>query len=198
MYFYLFILACVYNQTLDTPQERIMYRKLKAMNHYHRRFGVHAILHKRLQERRARVTDGLLQKPVYFNKCIFTEGGVKCGERAIPASKLCRKHIIEDKKQVLFRVCGIERSNIECKEPIANIFENSTCVLHMSIPAKRIYVHKKYQDSDDEDMPMAKSEIKHERSEMKQEIVELDDIQMDGVVSAETTIDPTQRYDTSG
>lgn len=191
--------SCIYNQPLETPQERIQYSKLKAMNHYHKKTGVHAILQKRLQERRAKITDGLLQKPQYFNKCIFTEGGVKCGERALPAAKHCRKHIIEDKKQVLFRICGIERSNVVCQEIVPNIFENATCVLHMGMPPKRTYIHKKYQSDTDEDEE--KGKIKTEMAIdpiVKEEIIELSDIKMDVVesIEAEVEIDPTQHYDT--
>lgn len=190
--------SCIYNQPLDTPQERIMYAKLKAMNHYHRKVGVHAILHKRLQERRVKITDGLLQKPLYFNKCIFTEGGVKCGERSLPAAKHCRKHITEDKRQVLFRTCGIDRSNVVCQEPVPNIFENATCVLHMGMPPKRTYVHKKYQSDTDEETD-DKIKVKEEMdSSVKEEIVELEEIQMDAVqsVATEVVIDPAQHYDT--
>lgn len=28
-------------------------------------------------------------------KCIYTEGGVKCGLKTLPSSKYCRKHILE-------------------------------------------------------------------------------------------------------
>lgn len=84
-------------------------------------------------------------------RCIFTEGGVKCGDRIIPASKYCRKHILEDKKQVLFRACNIEKAGVICKEPVPGIFEDTTCTLHIQLPPQRNYAQKKYEsDTDDE------------------------------------------------
>ena len=65
------------------------------MNNYHKRNGVEAILYKKWLDRRAQATDGPAQKPPSIPKCIFTEGGVKCGERTIPSSKYCRKHILK-------------------------------------------------------------------------------------------------------
>lgn len=35
------------------------------------------------------------QKPPNMSKCVFTEGGVKCGERTLPSAKYCRKHILK-------------------------------------------------------------------------------------------------------
>lgn len=87
-------------------------------------------------------------------RCIFTEGGVKCGDRIIPASKYCRKHILEDKKQVLFRACNIEKAGVICKEPVPTIFEDTTCTLHIQLPPQRNYAQKKYEsDTEDETTP---------------------------------------------
>lgn len=36
-----------------------------------------------------------IQKPPNISKCVFTEGGVKCGERTLPSAKHCRKHILK-------------------------------------------------------------------------------------------------------
>lgn len=145
-----------------------MYSKLKALTHHHRKIGVHAILAKKLHEKRAKITDGMQQKLPFYNKCVFTEGGVKCGDRVLPATKYCRKHILEDKKQVLFRACGIEKSNIICQEPVPNVFEHSTCVLHINLPTQRLYIHKKYESTDDEDEQPLK---KLRKKEVKNEIV---------------------------
>lgn len=98
--------------------------------------------------------DGVLpapSKPSFHARCVFTEGGVKCGDRIIPLSKYCRKHILEDKKQVLFRACNIERAGVKCKESVPGIFEDTTCTLHIQLPPQRNYAQKKYEsDSDDE------------------------------------------------
>lgn len=101
--------------------------------------------------------DGALpapSKPSFHARCVFTEGGVKCGDRIIPLSKYCRKHILEDKKQVLFRACNIEKAGVKCKEPVPGIFEDTTCTLHIQLPPQRNYAQKKYEsDSDDETEP---------------------------------------------
>lgn len=97
--------------------------------------------------------DGTLQVPPktsFHTRCIFTEGGVKCGERIIPCSKFCRKHILEDRKQVLFQACNIEKAGVICKEPVPSIFEDATCILHVQLPPQRNYAKKKYESDSDE------------------------------------------------
>ncbi|EDW98237.2 KAT8 regulatory NSL complex subunit 2 isoform X1 [Drosophila yakuba] len=135
----------IHDQLKDTPHERKLYEQLKALNSYHRRQGVEAVLYKKLKEKRAR--DTLYASKSSSNpKCVFTEGGVKCGERTLPCCKHCRKHILEDKRQVLFRACGVERSGVVCQEPVASILEDSSCVLHLTVaPAKRQYIQKFYE-----------------------------------------------------
>lgn len=92
-------------------------------------------------------------KPSFHSRCIFTEGGVKCGDRIIPCSKYCRKHILEDRKQVLFRACNTEKAGVLCKESVPGIFEDTTCTLHIQLPPQRNYTQKKYEsDTDDETM----------------------------------------------
>lgn len=104
-------------------------------------------------------------------RCIFTEGGVKCGDRIIPSSKYCRKHILEDKRQVLFRACSIEKAGVICKEPVPGIFEDSTCTLHIQLPPQRNYAQKKYEsDTDDETMsePSLSNIKKEETNDLEQ------------------------------
>lgn len=100
-----------------------------------------AILHKKYIEKRARATRGLQKLPTH-SKCMFTEGGVKCGEQTLPCCKFCRKHILVDKKQILFQACNVEKSGVTCKEPIANIFENPTCFLHIELRTQANYTMK--------------------------------------------------------
>uniref|UniRef100_A0A182PHR8 KAT8 regulatory NSL complex subunit 2 n=1 Tax=Anopheles epiroticus TaxID=199890 RepID=A0A182PHR8_9DIPT len=135
----------IYDQVKQTPRERTLYEKLKGLNRYHRKHGVEAILQRKYLEKRAKATEGLQQKPPSLPKCAYTEGGVKCGERTLPCCKHCRKHILEDKKQVLFRACGIEKSGVVCQEPLAGLFENLTCPLHMELPAQRSFNKRKYE-----------------------------------------------------
>ncbi|XP_017076326.2 KAT8 regulatory NSL complex subunit 2 isoform X1 [Drosophila eugracilis] len=145
------IYCSIHDQLKDTPHERKLYEQLKALNSYHRRQGMEAVLYKKLKEKRAR--DTLYASKSSSNpKCVFTEGGVKCGERTLPCCKHCRKHILEDKRQVLFRACGVERSGVVCQEPVASILEDSNCVLHLTVaPAKRQYIQKKCESETEED-----------------------------------------------
>ncbi|XP_017110227.2 KAT8 regulatory NSL complex subunit 2 isoform X1 [Drosophila bipectinata] len=135
----------IHDQLKETPRERKLYEQLKALNSYHRRQGVESVLYKKQKEKRAK--DTLFSSKSSSNpKCVFTEGGVKCGERTLPCCKHCRKHILEDKRQVLFRACGVERSGVVCQEPVASILEDSSCVLHLAVPpAKRQYIQKFYE-----------------------------------------------------
>lgn len=144
-------LCSIHEQQKRSPGERNLYDKLKALNHYHRRHGIEAVLHRKFKEKRSKATDNNAPKSLPFVKCIFTEGGVKCGERAMPSCKYCRKHILEDKKQILFRACGVEKNGVVCQEPVPNIFEDATCVLHISIPNKKQYIQKKYESETEED-----------------------------------------------
>lgn len=141
----------IHDQVKDSPKERKMYEKLKALNHYHRKYGMEAILHRKYLEKRAKATEGLHQKVPSYPKCAFTEGGVKCGDRTLPCCKFCRKHILEDKKQVLFKICGVEKSGVVCQEPLANLFEDSTCYLHVELPAQKTFTKKKYESESDGD-----------------------------------------------
>lgn len=152
----------IHDQIKDSPKERKLYEKLKALNHYHKKYGMEAILHRKYLEKRAKATEGLHQKVPSHPKCAYTEGGVKCGERTLPCCKYCRKHILEDKKQVLFKSCGVEKSGVICQEPLANLFEDSTCYLHVELPAQKIFTKKKYEsesEGEEEVQPDVKSEV---------------------------------------
>lgn len=152
----------IHDQVKDSPKERKLYEKLKALNHYHRKYGMDAILHRKYLEKRAKATEGLHQKVPSHPKCAFTEGGVKCGERTLPCCKFCRKHILEDKKQVLFKSCGVEKSGVVCQEPLANIFEDSTCYLHVELPAQKTFTKKKYESESEGEEDLHPPEIKQE------------------------------------
>lgn len=65
------------------------------------------------------------------------------------------------KKQVLFRACGVEKSGIVCQEPVPNIFEDSTCVLHINLPQQRTYMQKKFEsETEEEEEEIVKKEVK--------------------------------------
>ncbi|KAJ9579647.1 hypothetical protein L9F63_004726 [Diploptera punctata] len=127
-------LSSIHNQARDSVREQKLYEKLQSLNHYHKRSGAEAVLHKKALEKRAQATEGLNIRPAPTAKCIFTEGGVKCGEKTLPVAKHCLKHILEDSHQVLFRPCGCRRADFICREPVPNILEGASCVYHTNLP----------------------------------------------------------------
>uniref|UniRef100_A0A1B6KQF4 KAT8 regulatory NSL complex subunit 2 n=1 Tax=Graphocephala atropunctata TaxID=36148 RepID=A0A1B6KQF4_9HEMI len=129
-------LCSIHDQEKSTPKEQKLYQKLKALNHFHKYYGAEAVLHKKALDRRAQVTEGTVPRTSHKGKCSFTEGGVKCGVKTLPVTKFCRKHILQDTQQVLFRACGFKRDDHTCKEPTLNVFENATCVYHITLPTQ--------------------------------------------------------------
>lgn len=107
-------------------------------------------------------------KPSFHSRCIFTEGGVKCGDRIIPCSKFCRKHILEDRKQVLFRACNTEKAGVLCKESVPGIFEDTTCTLHIQLPPQRNYTQKKYESDTDDETTSVKSPLNIKKEEVNE------------------------------
>lgn len=60
--------------------------------------------------------------------------------------------IFKDANQILFRACGKITGDVECTTPIAAIFEDSTCQLHMDIPHLKSYNQvRKDSESDMDD-----------------------------------------------
>lgn len=179
----------IYDQYRDSPKERKLYSKLKAMNHYHqRKHGVEAVLYKKFLEKRQQSEQSLANIPAAAQqknipKCFFSDG-VKCLERPLPQNKYCRKHIMEDKKQILFKACGIEKSGIVCKDPIASIFEDSSCVLHTTLyQMPRTYVKRKYESETEEDALELK-DIKLEKYEDEKKTIKVEAILDNGVECA--------------
>ena len=165
-------LSSIHDQLKDSPKERKLYKNLKAMSHYHRRYGVENVLYRKFLEKRQKQNlepATLMAAPTIpqqknIPKCIFSEGGVKCNERSIPCCKFCRKHIMEDKKQILFKACGVEKSGIVCQESVVNIFEDSSCVLHTTLPSPKTYVKRKYESETEEEEETV-SKVKKEELE---------------------------------
>lgn len=164
---------------------------MKALNKYHKRNGIEAILYKKFKEKRQRSRDGTLHgppKPSFQTRCIFTEGGVKCGEKVIPCSKHCRKHILEDKKQVLFRACDVEKGGVVCQEPVTDIFEGATCVLHIQLPPQRSYSLRKYESESEDDTELSKAAAAIANDASTSELIEIKS-EPSGATSFATPID---------
>lgn len=195
-------LSSIHDQAKDSPKERKLYKNLKALNHYHKRYGTESLLHRQFLEKRRKQTEPtLMAAPIVpqqknVPKCIFSEGGVKCNERLIPCSRYCRKHIMEDKKQILFKACGVEKSGIVCPDSVAAVFEeNAACVLHTTLPSPRTYVKRKYEseteEEDEGDQAIKMEELEDveeiETNEVTSEFIMDDEIDM----KDEGKIEPT-------
>lgn len=142
------------NQIRDNPKEQRLFKKLKAYNSYHKVHGIEAILSKRLKELRSKVSEGSLPRTQNYIKCLYTEGGVKCGEKSLPLARHCRKHILEDPNQILFRSCGRVRADVECKTPVEAIFDDATCRLHVDIPTIKSYSQTRKDSESDFEEPI--------------------------------------------
>lgn len=154
-------LSSIHDQAKESPKERRLYNNLKSMNHYHKRYGTEALLHKQFVEKRQRLLEpAVMAAPILpqqknIPKCTFSEGGVKCNERSIPCCRFCRKHIMEDKKQILFKACGVEKSGIICQEPVVTVFEDNSCVLHTAMPQPKVYKVRKYESETEEELDLS-------------------------------------------
>lgn len=168
-----------------TLQEKKQFDHLKALANY-KKIGVgpEALLFKKMLDRRkavrfivtlfiafefmsyeigvilhifSQITPGWCIRTKNYNKCVFSEGGVKCLVRVIPSTKYCKKHILsvgftnslknirkisflkiyvfQDKAQVLFQECGIQKNDHTCREPVVPI-PNVTCIFHNTLPER--------------------------------------------------------------
>lgn len=62
---------------------------------------------------------------------------------------------MEDKKQILFKTCAVEKSGIVCQEPVVTIFEDNSCILHTAMPQPKVYKVRKYESETDEEMDVS-------------------------------------------
>lgn len=124
------------NKKWTNEEEYTKLRKLKLLEHYHKiGIGQEAVIFKTAMDRKIRATSLLSNKgKSHPPHCTFVEMGIKCTGKMIPKSKFCKKHILKDNKQVLFRACGILQSDNKCQEPIINFDIKSACVLHEKLP----------------------------------------------------------------
>ncbi|XP_061413708.1 KAT8 regulatory NSL complex subunit 2 isoform X1 [Lethenteron reissneri] len=119
-------------------QEQEDLRRLRAMKRYRRRFGVEALLHRQLKDRRTMLSDPhtLPQLPSHrgAQRCMGTVDGVRCSNRILPLSKHCAAHICQDSAQLLFRMCpGVEGA--PCNRPVpVSLSDNPHCPLHTPLP----------------------------------------------------------------
>uniref|UniRef100_A0A3B4CV94 KAT8 regulatory NSL complex subunit 2 n=1 Tax=Pygocentrus nattereri TaxID=42514 RepID=A0A3B4CV94_PYGNA len=109
-------------------KERENLRKLKALRRYRRRYGVEALLHRQLRERRQAISEGGTQR------CISFVEGTRCSNQCLPMTRHCVSHIYQDSSQVLFKMCpGLK--DVPCDRPVhMGQSEEPRCPLHLSLP----------------------------------------------------------------
>ncbi|KAG6445218.1 hypothetical protein O3G_MSEX003781 [Manduca sexta] len=136
-----------------TVRERRQLRKLKAYASYHKKHGVDAVLSRKLQHKRARVSAGAGAGAVpACARCVFAEGGVRCAARALPAAKHCLRHVLHDRHQVLFTCCGDNRGVSSCRETVAKTpLPSSRCRYHTDPPLYTVFTLKKDESDSDSD-----------------------------------------------
>ncbi|XP_062246978.1 KAT8 regulatory NSL complex subunit 2 [Platichthys flesus] len=119
-----------------STKERENLKKLKALRRYRRRYGVEALLHRQLRERRQAVTDGGLQphSRTVYEKCISFVEGSRCINPCLPMTRHCVLHIFQDGNQVLFKMCpGLK--DVPCERTVhMGQSDDPRCTLHLTLP----------------------------------------------------------------
>uniref|UniRef100_A0A7M4DZS9 KAT8 regulatory NSL complex subunit 2 n=2 Tax=Crocodylus porosus TaxID=8502 RepID=A0A7M4DZS9_CROPO len=118
-------------------KERENLKRLKCLRRYRRRYGVEALLHRQLKERRMLATDGAAQQAHTTRssqRCLAFVDDVRCSNQSLPMTRHCLTHICQDTSQTLFKPCqGSEE--VPCNKPVAvSLSEDPCCPLHLRLP----------------------------------------------------------------
>ncbi|XP_077427878.1 KAT8 regulatory NSL complex subunit 2 [Vanacampus margaritifer] len=115
-------------------KERENLKKLKALRRYRRRYGVEALLHRQLRERRQAVTDGAAQARAAQEKCVSLVDGSRCCNPCLPLTRHCVAHIFQDGNQVLFKSCPGTK-DVPCERTVhMGQSDDPRCPLHLPLP----------------------------------------------------------------
>ncbi|CAH2224132.1 KAT8 regulatory NSL complex subunit 2 isoform X1 [Pelobates cultripes] len=121
-----------------SSKERETLRKLKALRRYRRRFGVEALLHRQLKERRLLATDGASQQAHTTRssqRCLAFVDEIRCSNPSLPTTRHCLSHICQDSNQVLFKLCA-GSEEVPCNKPQpVSLSEEPRCPLHYRLPS---------------------------------------------------------------
>ncbi|XP_037370542.1 KAT8 regulatory NSL complex subunit 2 isoform X2 [Talpa occidentalis] len=118
-------------------KERENLKRLKCLRRYRQRYGVEALLHRQLKERRILATDGAAQQAHTTRssqRCLAFVDDVRCSNQSLPMTRHCLTHICQDTNQVLFKCCqGSEE--VPCNKPVpVSLSEDPCCPLHFQLP----------------------------------------------------------------
>ncbi|XP_044535200.1 KAT8 regulatory NSL complex subunit 2 [Gracilinanus agilis] len=130
------------NSLLTGPEgllvkERESLKQLKCLRRYRQRYGVEALLHRQLKERRMLATDGAAQQAHTTRssqRCLAFVDDIRCSNQSLPMTRHCLNHICQDTNQVLFKWCqGSEE--VPCNKPVpVSLSEDPCCPLHFQLP----------------------------------------------------------------
>ncbi|XP_076412813.1 KAT8 regulatory NSL complex subunit 2 isoform X2 [Peromyscus maniculatus bairdii] len=130
------------NSLLTGPEgllakERENLKRLKCLRRYRQRYGVEALLHRQLKERRMLATEGAAQQAHTTRssqRCLAFVDDVRCSNQSLPMTRHCLTHICQDTNQVLFKCCqGSEE--VPCNKPVpVSLSEDPCCPLHFQLP----------------------------------------------------------------
>ncbi|PKK17950.1 KAT8 regulatory NSL complex subunit 2 [Columba livia] len=118
-------------------KERENLKRLKCLRRYRQRYGVEALLHRQLRERRMLATDGAAQQAHTTRssqRCLAFVNDVRCSNPSLPMTRHCLTHICQDANQTLFKPCqGSEE--VPCNKPVPVSLAEEPCYpLHLRLP----------------------------------------------------------------
>ncbi|XP_075708332.1 KAT8 regulatory NSL complex subunit 2 [Rhinoderma darwinii] len=113
-------------------------KKLKALRRYRKRYGVEALLHRQLKDRRVLATEGGSQQAHTTRssqRCLAFVEDVRCSNPSLPMSRHCLSHICQDSNQALFKMCA-GSEEVPCNRALpVSLSEDPCCPLHYSLPS---------------------------------------------------------------
>ncbi|XP_026061858.1 KAT8 regulatory NSL complex subunit 2-like [Carassius auratus] len=140
-------------------KERENLKKLKALRRYRRRYGVEALLHRQLRQRRQAITEGGTPQTMRLSqRCISFVEGTRCSNPCLPMTRHCVSHIYQDSSQVLFKMCpGLK--DVPCDRPVhMGQSEEPRCPLHLSLPPP-MYQPEQEESIAPEQLPSAPTDM---------------------------------------
>ncbi|KAI5749287.1 hypothetical protein M8J76_006153 [Diaphorina citri] len=178
----------IHSQKKTSLEEMKKYRQLKALIAYGRKHRLDTILAKREHEKRTASTSKTPNKGKTY-KCHHQEDGVRCFSTCVPLTKFCIRHILRDKRQVLFRACGAPFNNTTCNNPVLVTVQDEHCVFHSTFQS---VLEREKQQAAEEAMKQETPEVKSaEMDEGKSE--EVDIMNEESEVKKEENIDEVKR-----
>ncbi|NXI53676.1 KANL2 protein, partial [Chloroceryle aenea] len=118
-------------------KERENLKRLKCLRRYRQRYGVEALLHRQLKERRMLATEGAAQQAPTTRssqRCLAFVDDIRCSNPSLPMARHCLAPLCVSRPQTLFRPCqGSE--DVPCHKPVpVSLAEEPCCPLHLRLP----------------------------------------------------------------